>query len=234
MTGMIVGNFTPDDIDTMYIGVTRTFKVGQVLDIPDAEGNHILDRFAIKGLVRLEWGGNEDGYRKESMSRWERFWERQVTDFNQLNEKLKAEKKGYIYPTETLKAHADKLGLSIIQPWVIHKSEDKELADLKGENREMRLQMSNLMDRLAELTQAIVPHEGEKDNDALRNQFKFRNAQVLEAWVLSKSVDILDWPSTIRGELIEKWESTYKNKPWPLPLKNGDTLGGKKRAQDKE
>ena len=94
---MIVGNFTPDPIDWMHIGITGTIEPGETAEMDEGRARHILNKFARRGLVQMQFGDEPGDKKKESIKLWTSFWEQQITAFNQHNEDQKEKENGDVF-----------------------------------------------------------------------------------------------------------------------------------------
>ena len=128
---MAVGNFTPDPLTWYHQGLSGTIKPGEVVTDRDRGWeNHVLNKLGPRGLVRLEYGDDPEVAKKASMEAFNRFWTKQVMDFNELNEQRKNEGKMYVPPTKELQEHADLLGYELVGPWKLQRRiAEKEDAD---------------------------------------------------------------------------------------------------------
>jgi hypothetical protein len=121
---MILANFTPDDIEWTFGGLSGVIPgngiKGSLVEVDDAKGNHLLNKFGPRGLIRMQYSKEPDylSRRKaESVKVYGDFWLRQVQNFNELNDNRKNEGKPYIRPTKDLLEHAEQLGIELIGPW---------------------------------------------------------------------------------------------------------------------
>jgi len=161
---MIIANFTPDKIEWMHVGANGTIpaynpdnpKKPHIVNFDDSRANHILNKFAVRGLVQMNFGDDEEAKKKESLKLWRIFWERQIENQNQHNEQQKEAGNRYSRPTDELDEHAKLLGIELLRPWTVAAKSTKEVDELKGENmalkksiEAMQAQMSQLMQMMA-------------------------------------------------------------------------------------
>jgi hypothetical protein len=160
---MIVANFTPDPIFWMHGGKDGTLKPGDIADMPDNRARHILNKFDRRGVIILNFGDDPEVRRKEAMQTWTNFWMRQVTVFNQDNERRKNTNREYVDPTDDLRDHALKLGLELVGPWSIKQTDNEMMRNVLNQNASLQSQVEMLMKQVSALTEAMksrdVPFE---------------------------------------------------------------------------
>lgn len=160
---MIICNFTPDTIQWMHNGIGGKLKPGDIQDFPDPRGRHILNAFTRRGILQLQYGDDPDKIREKAMKIYKEFWERQVTIFNQDNERRKNTNKEYVEPTQELKEHAEKFGLELVGPWTIKKLDNDMMRNVIIENEGLKVQIARLMEQVGKLAEAVghknVPDE---------------------------------------------------------------------------
>ena len=57
---MIVGNFTPDPIEWMHIGITGVVNPNEIVEMDNARAKHVLNKFARRGLVQMQYGDDAE------------------------------------------------------------------------------------------------------------------------------------------------------------------------------
>lgn len=152
---MIISNYTPDDVEYVYGGIHGTIKSGQLKEIEDAAGRHVLNKFDRRGLLQLQFGDKTEDKQKQAMSLWKSFWKRQITIFNQDNERRKHTQREYVEPTEELLAHAKKMGIEIVGPWSVKETDDALVKNLRDENFELRTQLNAVVEQVKSLVDAM-------------------------------------------------------------------------------
>lgn len=229
---MIIANFTPDPILWMHGGIDGTLKPGDIMDCPDARGKHILNKFDRRGILVLKFGDDPQKRAEDAMRIWKSFWEKQITIFNQDNERRKNTNKEYVDPTPELREHAEKLGLNLVGPWTIKVTEDVELRRLKAENAELTSKIDRLTTQMSQIVEAMqareVPQElrtaSEKIEIAKRgvesqekpavsdsklvSEFSTLKTEKFGEWVMT-NLDRLqskDFPPAVLTMVKEKWE----------------------------
>lgn len=238
---MVICNFTPDAILWMHGGVDGVLKPGDIMECPDPRGRHILNKFDKRGILRLEFGMAPETKREEAMRVWREFWERQVIYFNQDNERRKNTNREYVEPTKELKEHAQKLGLELVGPWSIHKTDDAKVQQLKDENEDLKTNLAILTKQVEALTNLVkerqVPEqlrtveekiaigatkgaeseEKAEDHSKLINEFRQLPRDKFGEWVMNNMtrIESPEYPSAVRSLVKEKWERLIEG-PFPL------------------
>ena len=179
---MIIGNFTPDKIEWMHVGANGTIpaynpdnpKKPYIVNFDDSRANHILNKFAIRGLVVMNFGDDEEAKKKESLKLWRIFWERQIENQNQHNEQQKEAGNRYSRPTDELDEHAKLLGIELLRPWTVAAKSTKEVDELKGENLALRKSLESMQAQMSQLMQMMAggqakpqPVQESKDDPAV-------------------------------------------------------------------
>ncbi len=166
---MMIGNFTPDPVQWMHVGVEGTIEPGEIKEFDDARGKHILTKYGSRGLVRMEFGDDPEVKKEESMRRWRNFWTDLITRHNQHNEDQKEKGNRYAKPTEELKRHAELLGLELLAPWTVEASTldgrkakllEKQLEEERKEKQTLRKEMERLQKTVAELVSTVNNLQG--------------------------------------------------------------------------
>ena len=244
---MIIGNFTCDKIDWQHIGANGTIpaydpdnpKKPHIINFDDSRANHILNKFAIRGLVVMNYGDDEEARKKESLKLWRIFWERQIENHNQHNEQQKEAGNRYSRPTDELDAHAKMLGIELLRPWTVAAKSTKEVDELKGENMALRksleamqAQMTQLMQMMAGgkvNSQAVKPEPAPSDDtkikpvpsvsdavvkergiiEANHNKYVRLGESNMNLWVSKNWDDIMAMPKENRDEIEEKYFKLY-------------------------
>lgn len=152
---MIVANFTPEPIEWMHMGANGTLVPGKVEPFPDNRGRHILNKFGPRGLVELEFGDDVPKRQQDALKIYKAFWMRQVTIFNQDNERRKNTNREYVTPTKQLLQHAEELGIQLEGPWSIKQTGSAETKTLRDENLELRGQVGILMEQMKGLVDSL-------------------------------------------------------------------------------
>lgn len=156
---MIIANFTPDPVLWMHGGVDGVLKSGDIAEMPDPRARHILNKFDRLGVLQLSFGDDPERKREEAMKLWKKFWERQVTIFNQDNERRKNTNREYVEPTEQLKEHAAKLGLELVGPWSIKQTDNETMRNILNENATLKTQIAQLTTQMSALAEAMKSRE---------------------------------------------------------------------------
>lgn len=223
---MHVANFTPDTINWQHIGVEGAIKPDQVVELEDSRARHILNKYAARGLVQMNFGDEPEPKRKQSMSQWKNFWEEQVVTFNRHNEDQKEKGNRYATPTAEIKEHAEKLGLELLRPWRIESKDNPEFQKLKSENAELKGSLSTMqaqIDKLIEMvgknqasqaeTKVDKPKVSESADETVieanRNKYKRLGESNMNLWVAKNWEDIKTMPEENRFEIEDKYLKIY-------------------------
>lgn len=162
---MIVANFTCDPIDWMHVGANGTIpaydpddpKRPHIVIFEDGRARFILNKFAIRGLVAMNFGDDEKEKKTEALNLWTRFWERQIEAHNQHNEDQKEKGNRYSRPTDELDRHAKLLGLELLRPWRVEaKGDNKQVDELRGENVALRKSLEAMQSQMTELMRMMA------------------------------------------------------------------------------
>jgi len=220
---MLVGNFTPDDIQWEHVGQVGVVKAGTVEDLYESRANFVLTKFGPRGLLRVNWNDRDDmeKYGSKAMEIYTHFWEMQISTFNQQNEQRHNENKAYVYPTGQLQQKAAELGIELIAPWKVNaKTDSKEIRELKEENaalkddlKELRAGFQEMIGLMKELkTKPTTPVV--VDTEASLKQFRNLGKDRYENWIENHLEEVPLFPESVYQMAKEKWGNFYKE-PWP-------------------
>ena len=235
---MIIGNFTPDDIEWMHIGINGVVKSGATEEMDDARARHILNKVARRGLVQMQFGDDIETKKKASLEQWTNFWEHQITQFNQHNEDQKEKGNRYARPTDELKAHAKVLGLELLQPWRIEAKDSPQMAVLQSENVQLKLQLdeqSKQIQQILEMVKAkvepapeqVAPEQVEPTAEAdfqkaaeelvVANKKKYASlsANTMSGWLKNNWDAYLTMPEENKFEIETRYQELYQT-PFPI------------------
>lgn len=222
---MIIGNFTPDPIEWMHIGISGTIGPGETVEFGESRAKHVLNKFARRGLVQMQFNDELDSKKQESMKQWTNFWEQQIIQFNQHNEDQKEKGNRYARPTEDLKAHAVLLGLELLQPWRIEAKDSPELKRLQEENIALRTTVDAQTGQIAEILEMLkkgqpVPEEVTEEPvadlvTANRKKYASLSATTMSGWVKNNWEEIQEMPEENRFEIQTKYQALYET-PFPV------------------
>jgi hypothetical protein len=219
---MIIGNFTPDPIDWMHIGISGTIGPSETVEMGESRAKHILNKFARRGLVQMQFNDDIELKKQESMNQWTAFWEQQIVQFNQHNEDQKEKGNRYARPTPELKAHAEILRLELLQPWRIEAKESPELKRLQEENVKLRTTVDAQTGQIAEILEMLkagqpVPETVEPVTDIVsvnRKKYASLAANTMSGWIRNNWEDIQEMPEENRFEIQSRYEDLYQT-PFP-------------------
>lgn len=226
---MIVGNFTPDPISWMHIGITGTIEPGETVEMDEGRAKHILNKFARRGLIQMQFGDEVEVKKKESMALWMNFWEQQITSFNQHNEDQKEKGNRYARPTKELSEKAKILGLELLQPWRIEKTDDKIVKALQAENVELKATVETQSGQIAQILDMLK--EGKVDEPAPdkapgpeaildvvvadnRKKYSSLTIKTMAGWLKNNWEELLVMPEENRFEIETRYLELYQT-PFP-------------------
>lgn len=218
---MIIANFTPDTIEWMHAGINGTLRPDDVKEFEESRGNHILNEFTARGLLRMEFGDDQEIKKKEAMAIYTRFWEKQIVVFNQHNERLKNENKAYVMATPELEKKAKEMDIGLVGPWKLKiPAQNKKIEKLETENRELYGKLDKLQDQMTDLIQTITSERQATvmEKDIYLKKFKNLGKSQFRAWIKQNVELIRSWPPDIRDEVHIKFIG-YEygpDEPWPL------------------
>ena len=171
---MIISNFTCDPISWTHLGANGTIpaynpedpKKPHIINFEDSRARFILNKFAVRGLVAMNFGDDEETKKAESLKLWRIFWERQIEAHNQHNEDQKEKGNRYSRPTDELDKHAKLLGLELLRPWRVEaKQDNKQVDELKGENLALRKSLESMQTQMTELMKMMVGRQAEPQKE---------------------------------------------------------------------
>lgn len=238
---MIVGNFTPDPIEWMHIGITGVVQPGETVEMDDSRARHVLNYHARRGLVQMQYGDEEEAKKEESLAQWTNFWEHQIVTFNQHNEDQKEKGNRYARPTDELKAHAVALGLELLQPWrIVAKDESPQLKALREENASLKATVDAQTGQINQILEMIKagkglpeppveterpepPEETKPDKEpdvtedivaANKKKYVSLTVKTMEGWLKNNWEEFQGMPEENRFEIISRYHDLYQT-PFP-------------------
>jgi len=162
--GLMLWNPTNEDLDMQYAGISISLKAGQQQTFAVKCATHLLNGFGPRGLTSLTYGSDEEKVGREAIQRNLDFKKKQVVEYNQRNENRKHRGLGYLPPTEHVKKYSMELGLGLLEPYTIKDEEKGELSRLASENRELKEQMTKLMEAM----NGLIKQTGKKDSEEIK------------------------------------------------------------------
>lgn len=221
---MIIGNFTPDSIEWMHIGVSGTINPGETVEFGESRAKHVLNKFARRGLVQMQFGDDTDVKKEESMKQWTNFWEQQIIQFNQHNEDQKEKGNRYARPTAEIKEKANMLGLELLQPWRIEAKDSPELKRLQEENVDLRKTVEAQTGQINEILEMLkkgqpVPEEIIEEPvadlvTANRKKYVSLTVNTMSGWLKNNWEEIQEMPEENRLEIQTRYQDLYQT-PFP-------------------
>ena len=225
---MIVGNWTRDPINWMHAGITGTipgYKEGSekhIVEMDDARARHILNVFAKIGLVQMQFGDDPKAKMKESIAQYDRFWEHQITVFNQGNEQQKEQGNRYNRPTDLLSAKANEFGLELRQPWRVPKKDDEAIKVLRDENAELRVANKEQGKQIAKILTMLKSSRGPGTTEQAavdivainRKKYVSLAEKTMKGWLKNNWDEVQAMPEENKFEIQTKYQELYET-PYP-------------------
>lgn len=134
-----------------YLGLEVRIDPGQKLKVSDPTARHILNVFAPRGLISLDYGDDEEKRAEEALERNRAFKIKQINDYNEKNEARKHQGLPYLWPHKQIKVYAKEFGAKLIESYKIDDAQIKKTEALEKENTDLKTQMSELMKEFSEL-----------------------------------------------------------------------------------
>ena len=150
-----IANYTPDPITYIHGGIPATIESGKLVEMEEKKANFVLNKFDKRGLVLMKFGDDPEVRRPEAMAQWKRFWIRQITIYNQDNERRKNTQREYVEPQQELVEHAAILGIELQGPWTIKQTDNAAVQAVLIENANLKVEMSALKSQMQELIDAM-------------------------------------------------------------------------------
>jgi len=138
-----------------YMGVGIGITPGQKIKLPDAKARHLLNEFAPRGLVALDYGDDEEKRANEGLERNRNFKLKQLNDFNEKNEARKHMGLPYLWPTETLKRYAKEIGVKLTESYKVDDAQLQRAKALEEENKNLRSQMAEMNEKFEKLMSMV-------------------------------------------------------------------------------
>ncbi len=230
---MLVGNFTPDTLKWEHVGQVGEIPPGEVKDFPDNRANHILTKSGPRGLLKVDWDKRDelDYYTEIAMGIYTRFWQLQLSVYNQQNEQRRNENKVYTFPTKQLQEKAEELNVELMEPWkTVRKTETGEMKDLRRKNEDLTTEIGDLKKDVAEMIRAMKEATTQKvaeakpiiiDTASFLKQFNNLGKDRYQNWVIDNMNEIPEFPASVYETAKGKWQGFYKEDNWPV----GDCTG---------
>ena len=220
-----VANYTPDTIKWSHVGLNGTIKPDQVVEMADGRARHILNKFGAIGLVQLNFGDDPEEKKKVSMALWRSFWERMIENHNQSNEDSKEKGNRYTKPTPELEEKAKLFGLELLRPWRVDKKDNKEIEELKNENKSLKSSLETMQDQMTRILEMMGNKPKSDDADKAltivvennRNKYKRLGASNMKQWLDKNWDDFLKMPEANRLEIQARYDDLY-GEPFPEML----------------
>jgi len=231
----IIANFTPDDICWTHQGVTGTVPAykedskAHVVDMDDARGNHILNEFSRRGLVKMQFDDDPEVKKEQALAQYNKFWEYQIDKHNEDNEQQAERGHRYNKASTQLVAKADELGIPIKKPGSLEQKGNVQTAALLKENAALRETVEEQSRQMAEFLEmfkaerAPAPEAETKvvslDQTVATNRRRYASLtqKTMSPWLINNWDEIQEMPEENRFEIQTKYEEIYQT---PFPAEN--------------
>lgn len=131
-----------------HLGVEVRVDPGQKLKVSDKTAKHILNIFAPRGLISLDYGDDEEKRAEEALERNRTFKIKQINDYNEKNEARKHMGLPYLWPHKQIKIYAKEFGAKLIESYKIDDAQMAKTQALEKENLDLRAQMSEMNEKM--------------------------------------------------------------------------------------
>ena len=228
---VILYNPTNEDMETQYIGETVIIESGAKKRVDDARGRHVLNTMGPRGLVALEYGDEGDGEEKKKAQGIERnltFKQKQVINFNTMNEQRFQTKLPYLTPTKQIQEYAKELGIGLRQPYNVEDSAVKEMAELKANLAKRTEEVSEKDDSIKILTSqvkeltglvnkvlksagtAIKEETEEESEDGIDIDLRKFGKNNFADWLVNNWNLYQNYPEDVQQRIAKRYEAIYK------------------------
>jgi flagellar biosynthesis GTPase FlhF len=234
---MVIKNPTEEVLEFWYSGELMQLQPNQRIRVDDARGNHALSELGRRGLIRLEYGdetsGTEERRSAEGRQANLEFRRKQVTDFNQEQERRIQRKLAINEVPEHIKRYADQLGLKLFEPYTQSDDFTKEKAELIGKlqkaeetvaHKDAAIQsMRSEMDELRQMMRAVLSAQGAQPPampadltpmDAIEEEEQLKKIRTLNRasftkWLADNRDQVNLFPETLRKEVELRHERFF-------------------------
>lgn len=157
---LFLWNPTGEDFDYTYGGLSYRLEAGKKKRVSEAEGNHVLNALGSRGVTRLVFDDegrsiNEEQIAEDARERNRDFKERQIIHYNERNERRKASGQPYDPPTKEVKRYAVELGIELLKPYEMAKTEVAQVAKVTKENEELKKQLEDMIAAQKEMLESF-------------------------------------------------------------------------------
>lgn len=222
----VVYNPTNEDFKVVYAGLdilirgTREedgkFVDGDQIKLQDAAARHALNEFGRRGLVALDFGDDLQQKRESGIARNREFKIKQVTDFNQDNERRQSMKLAYVRPTKEVKQYSEELGIDLVEPYHVPNPQKQDSGALKEENRQLKQQIQQLVDSVGMLQERLDTmsadrklSDAEVENERRIAVFKMLTRPKFKDWVEQNRDFYLESSVEVQTQIVDKWNNFF-------------------------
>lgn len=214
---MIIANYTPDEIQWQHVGQTGFLKPGDVEEFTDARGNHILNKWGARGLIKTGLHADVTREQERSMKIYRNFWIRQITNFNRQNEVNRNENKSYVSPTPILREKAQEMEIELIGSWTYTPpANDAKVTALEKEVSTLKGMLTEMVDAIREMKAAPklpIPTDTEK----IISEFRNMKLADFTNWLIDHSAVWQEYPQDVRDYAKQKYEKLNPGEEFILP-----------------
>lgn len=148
---------------SQYLGKGIRIKPGEKVKVPDATARHLLNELALRGLLSLDFGDDEEERAKEGLERNREFKIKQLNNFNESNSARKHTGLPYLWPTPTLKLYAEEIGVKLVESYQLDDAQLQKVKGLEEENKALRNQMAEMNEKMTQILEQITRPEVTED-----------------------------------------------------------------------
>lgn len=228
-------NPTNETIEPYFGGKVLVFKPGAKKRVDGPVGSHIMNNFEMRGMVSLDYGDETatsphdkkltvEEYKLAKGKRLNKeFKTKQVSNYNQQNEKRKQESMSFLDPTPMVKGYAEEMGLELISPYTVRDNAQAKINEMKDENQQLRddnrkLQ-DNMMTLMGKVDQLIAGKDVTKEDvvadlaektdqeqiaETLKKKFMKLGKDNFKGFCKNNLPEIKAWPEEVKTLVREK------------------------------
>ena len=163
-----------------FKGVGFCIKPGEKIKVEDSLAAHMLNEFAQRGLVSLNYGDEDkiEGIVQEALRANRDFKIKQVNVINQRNEERRAIGLPYLVPKGDMRLFAEELGEDLIEPYRVKDHEKQRVTDVEKENIALKEQlkaMNEKLDIVLGRQTSLTPVEPKEPDEANKREHPYED-----------------------------------------------------------
>jgi hypothetical protein len=171
-TGTVLFNPTNEDFDKLqYAGVNFSIKSGEKIEVPVNCGNHIMNSYDQRGLVRLIFGADEEKVAEQGRAKNLEWKQRTVAKFNEVNANRKSQGLGSHIPSAQVRAYASELKVELDEPYAPRDEEKVKIQSQEATIASLQATIASLMTKIDVI--ATAQAQQIKD-DSQENNVRFK------------------------------------------------------------